>query len=134
MTSTVEYLNPAGAPPAQGLYSHIGKARGAGDLLFVAGQLSVAPDGSVAGAGDFATQFKQIFHNLGTVLAGVGCGFEDVIKFTTYLVNPDDLDQFMELRQELFPTLFNGGPYPPNTLLMINRLVKKSSCSKWKPS
>ena len=125
MTRNVEYINPPGACPAQGLYSHVGKAAGS-ELLFVAGQLSVAPDGGVAGKGDFAAQFRQVFSNMGDVLKGLGCDFNDVVKFTTFLVPSQDIDQFMELRAELFPTLFRGPNFPPNTLLVIDRLVKES--------
>jgi enamine deaminase RidA (YjgF/YER057c/UK114 family) len=124
MANTVEYINPPGACPAQGLYSHIGKANG-GELLFVAGQLSVAPDGSVAGKGDFAAQFKQVFSNLGDVLKGIDGDFNDVVKFTTYLVHSQDIEKFMALRAELFPKLFKGPLYPPNTLLIVDRLVKE---------
>ena len=125
MTRNVEYINPPGASPAQGLYSHVGKAAGS-ELLFVAGQLSVAPDGGVAGKGDFAAQFRQVFSNMGDVLKGLGCDFNDVVKFTTFLVHSQDIDQFMELRAELFPKLFRGPNFPPNTLLVIDRLVKES--------
>lgn len=125
MTRNVEYINPPGACPAQGLYSHVGKAAGS-ELLFIAGQLSVATDGSVAGKGDFAAQFRQVFSNMGDVLKGLGCDFNDVVKFTTFLVHSQDIDQFMELRAELFPTLFRGPNFPPNTLLVIDRLVKES--------
>lgn len=124
MSQNVEYINPPGACPAQGLYSHVGRAAGS-DLLFVAGQVSVAADGSVAGKGDFAAQFHQVFGNLGDVLKGLGCDFNDVIKFTTFLVHSQDIDQFMELRAALFPKLFKGPLYPPNTLLMVDRLVKE---------
>ena len=124
MTTDVEYLNPPGSCPAQGLYSHIGKV-GDGTLLFLAGQLAVAADGGVAGKGDFAAQFHQVFKNLGDVLEGVGSDFNDVVKFTTYLVHAQDIAQFMELRSALFPKLFNGPLYPPNTLLVVDRLVKE---------
>ena len=125
MTSHVEYINPPGACPAQGLYSHVGKAADS-PLLFVAGQLSVAADGSVAGKGDFEAQFKQVFKNLGDVLEGQGCTFNDIVKFTTFLVHSQDIDKFMELRAELFPKLFSGTLYPPNTLLVVDRLVKET--------
>jgi enamine deaminase RidA (YjgF/YER057c/UK114 family) len=124
MTQTVEYLNPPGACPAQGLYSHIGKANG-GELLFVAGQLSVAADGGVAGKGDFEAQFDQVFSNLGDVLKGIGSDFTHIVKFTTYLVHAQDIEKFMALRAALFPKLFKGLLYPPNTLLIVNRLVKE---------
>ena len=124
MNKTVEYLNPEGACPAQGLYSHVGAFTG-GPLMFVAGQLAVAADGSVVGRNDFSAQFKQVFDNLGDVLRGVDAGWNDVIKFTTYMVHAQDIDAFMHLRADLFPTLFEGPLFPPNTLLMVDRLVKE---------
>ena len=118
------YLNPNGACPAQGLYSHVGRADG-GAVYFLAGQLSVGSDGSVIGAGDFDAQFRQVFANLGAVLAGLDADFNDVVKFTTYLVGSHTIERFMTLREQLFPTLFTGASFPPNTLLVISRLVKE---------
>ena len=122
--SRVRYENPPGAAPAQGLYSHAARVT-AGDLYFVAGQLSVGPHGEVIGTGDFATQFRRVFENLGDVLDGLGTDYNAVAKFTTYLVHADDLDLFMKLRASLFPQLFATEIYPPNTLLIVDRLVKE---------
>lgn len=120
----VWYENPPGTAPAQGLYSHVGLAQG-GTLACIAGQLSVAADGSVHGKGDFDAQFEQVFRNLGDVLKGLGADYRRVMKFTTYLVHSQDIDRFMVLRRQLFPTLFPDGIYPPNTLLVVDRLVKE---------
>ena len=120
----VWYENPPGAGPAQGLYSHVGFVQG-GALAFIAGQLAVRADGSIAGKGDFAVQFRQVFANLGDVLRGLGTDYKSVIKFTTYLVHSQDIELFMRERRELFPQLFGAEPYPPNTLLIIDRLVKE---------
>ena len=38
-------------------------------------------------------------------------------------VRSQDIDAFMTLRRELFPKLFGDGAYPPNTLLIVDRLV-----------
>jgi enamine deaminase RidA (YjgF/YER057c/UK114 family) len=124
VTKSLEYLNPAGAPPAQGLYSHATLVT-AGPLLFVAGQLAVDRDGAVVGKNDFDRQFAQVFDNLTLVLKGLGTSFDDVVKFTTYLVHSQDLEKFMRLRAALFPTLFTAPVYPPNTLLVVDRLVKE---------
>jgi enamine deaminase RidA (YjgF/YER057c/UK114 family) len=118
------YLNPPRTAPAQGLYSHAGLAR-RGIPVFIAGQLAVGPDGSVVGKGDFVAQFHQVFRNLGDVLEGLGAGFESILKFTTYVVHSQDLESFMALRRELFSKLFVGPDYPPNTLLIIDRLVRE---------
>lgn len=124
MPDRIEYINPKGACPAQGLYSHVTRVP-AGPLFFVAGQLSVGANGEVAGKGDFDRQFRQVFDNLADVLKGIGAGFDDVVKFTTYLVHSQDIEHFMRLRAALFPTIFSGPLYPPNTLLIIDRLVKE---------
>ena len=120
----VRYIDPQGAPPAQGLYSHAAKVR-AGDLYFIAGQLAVDGDGKVVGRQDFEAQFHKVFENLGTVLAGLGVSFDEVAKFTTYFVHSQDIEKFMKLRAELFPKIFKGGKFPPNTICVIDRLVKE---------
>ena len=125
MNPGVEYLNPPGAPPAQGLYSHLTRVK-AGELIFVAGQLAVGADGAVVGLHDFEKQFHQVFDNLGAVLSSIGLDYNDVIKFTTYMVHSQDIDKFMPLRAALFPKLFKTPVYPPNTLLVVDRLVKES--------
>jgi len=124
MRKTVKYLNPQRACPAQGLYSHVGAFSG-GPMMFIAGQLAVAADGGIVGRNDFGVQFAQVFGNLGDVLQGIGANWNDVIKFTTYMVHSQDIDSFMDLRADLFPKLFDGPLFPPNTLLVVDRLVKE---------
>jgi enamine deaminase RidA (YjgF/YER057c/UK114 family) len=119
----VWYENPPGTAPAQGLYSHVGLSR-SGTLAFIAGQLSVGAGGEVVGAGNFESQFHQIFNNLADVLKGLETDFNSVLKFTTYLTRSEDIDKFMVLRRDLFPKLFASTNYPPNTLLIVSRLVK----------
>ncbi|GAA5233551.1 RidA family protein [Verticiella sediminum] len=124
MAKHITYVNPEGAAPAQGLYSHATMVE-KGTLFYIAGQLAVAADGSVAGKNDFKVQFKQVFDNLGDVLKGMGLSFSEVAKFNTYLVHSQDIDTFMKLRAELFPTLWADGVFPPNTLLVVDRMVKE---------
>ncbi len=121
---TVRYIDPEGAAPAQGLYSHASRVT-AGDLYFIAGQLAVDDEGRVVGKHDFERQFRKVFENLGTVLEGLGVTFNEVAKFTTYFVHSQDIEKFMKLRAELFPTIFQAGKYPPNTICVIDRLVKE---------
>ncbi len=121
----VEYVNPPATAPAQGLYSHVGVPSGKGRLVFIAGQLSVNLAGEVVGKGDFAAQFAQCFGNLGDVLKGLGGGFPDIVRMSTFFVHSQDIETFMRLRRELFPTIFPGPLYPPNTILVVDRLVKE---------
>jgi len=124
MTTAIEYQNPPGAGPAQGLYTNVTIVP-AGPTVHVAGQLSVAKDGTVVGKGDFEAQMRQVLSNMGDVLNGLGLGFNHVIKFTTFLVHSQDIEIFMRVRAELFPELFGGHQFPPNTLLVVDRLVKE---------
>ena len=119
--SGVTYLNPPSAPPVQGMYSHVARA---GELAFIAGQVAIDAKGNPVGVGDLSAQADQVFANLGLILKDLGADFEQVVQFTTYLTSADSIPTFMSARAALFPKLFPGGKYPPNTLLVIDRLVK----------
>ena len=73
----------------------------------------------------FDEQCSLTFANIGAALASQGAGFGNIVEFTTYLVHSQDIPRFMAWRQREFPKLFPNGAYPPNTLLMIDRLVKE---------
>src|SRR5215472_14096548 len=118
----VKYRNPSNLAKPLGAYSHTAKAKGF-ELLFIAGQVAVSETGELIGKGDFAAQTRQVFSNLGRALEAEGLGFDSVAKFTTYLVDSQDLETFMAVRKELFSKIYPRGEYPPNTLLMIDRLV-----------
>lgn len=109
--------------PALGMYSH-GMTVPAGEIVIVAGQVGTNRAGEVAGSGDVVAQTTQAFENVRAVLTAAGCAMTDVVRFQTFLTHATDVDGFMQARRELFPKYFPGGVYPPNTLLIISRLVK----------
>lgn len=47
------------------------------------------------------------------------------MQFTTYLVHSQDIPNFMNFREREFPRFFPDNVYPPNTLLMVDRLVQE---------
>lgn len=114
------YINPEGAPAPIGMYSNLSRA---GDLLFVAGQVGLGVNDELAGE-DLASQASQAFENIATLLVSQGASLRDVTKFTTYLVSADEIAEFFEVRERLFPKLFSDREYPPNTLLVVERLVR----------
>ena len=83
-------VNPATVPPPIGLYSHVARVRG-GEILFIAGQVSIGDDGSVVGEGDVAAQTGQVFRNIGRILDGVGASFGNVVELTTYVVGRESV-------------------------------------------
>jgi len=117
---TVEYENPPELGEPLGKYSHLSYT---GGLVFVAGQVGVHPDGSLAGP-ELADQMRQAFVNISTALRARGGGFGDVLKFTTYLTDPSLIGPFYATRETLFAEMYPSGAYPPNTLLVISRLVR----------
>jgi enamine deaminase RidA (YjgF/YER057c/UK114 family) len=119
---SIQRLNPDSLGAPLGQYSHITRVT-ASEFLFIAGQVGVDKDGKLAG--DFDAQCVQTFANIGAALASQGAGFANVVEFTTYLVHSQDIPKFMAYRTREFPRLFAGDTYPPNTLLMIDRLVRE---------
>jgi enamine deaminase RidA (YjgF/YER057c/UK114 family) len=101
-----------------GPYSQIARVKAA-ELVFIAGQVATS------GAPDFAQQCAETFANIATALKSVGAGWGNVVQFTTYLVHSQDIPGFMAYRESAFPGMFANGAYPPNTLLIVDRLVQE---------
>ena len=116
------FVEPAGVGKPLGLYSHVVTVR-PGRLAFIAGQVAVDEAGNTVGAGDLPAQTRQVFQNLERVLESVGATFDNVVKFTTYIVRSQRVEEFVEGRKDVFSRIFPDGDYPPNTLLFIDRLV-----------
>jgi 2-iminobutanoate/2-iminopropanoate deaminase len=81
------------APQAIGPYSQAVELDG---WLYTSGQVALDPATGELVPGGFEAQARQVFKNLGAVLASAGCTFQDVVKATVFVVNLAD-----------FPTL-NG--------------------------
>jgi enamine deaminase RidA (YjgF/YER057c/UK114 family) len=107
-----------------GQYSHVTRVK-ASEFLFIAGMLSSDADGKVVGAGDFQAQCAQIFNNIAVVLRSANANWRNIVQFTTYLVHSQDIPNFMSFRTREFPKFFPDKVYPPNTLLMVDRLVQE---------
>lgn len=135
---TVNKSNPTTLAAPLGLYSHVAQAEGAGPVA-IAGQLAVAADGSVVGRGDFRAQFAQVFENLHLALQATGCGFGDVLQFTSYVVDRGCIDEYYAARAEVFPQYFPEAVHPPNTLLIVDGLVQRDfllevQALAWRPA
>lgn len=77
------------APQAVGPYS---QARWAGDLLFVSGQIGLAPAlGAMAGE-KVEEQARQVMVNLGAILRAAGLGPEKIVKCTIFLTDMGDFE------------------------------------------
>ena len=120
----IKILNPDALGKPLGQYSHMSRVK-APEFLFIAGQVAVDRDGKLVGGDDFDAQCVRTFANIEAALKSAGGGFGNVVQFTTYLVHSQDIAKFMTYRLREFPKMFPGGAYPPNTLLMVDRLVQE---------
>jgi enamine deaminase RidA (YjgF/YER057c/UK114 family) len=80
-----KFINPPGMKPL-GMYTQVTVAQG-GSIAFISGQVSADANGKVVGAGDIEAQAVQVFENLKLALGGIGATFDDVIKFTIFIVD-----------------------------------------------
>ena len=120
----LEIVNTKGVAQPQGLYNHAVSVS-ADRFLFIAGQVSIDKGNQLVGPGDFNAQMQQVFKNLASILDSVGASFENVVKFTTYLVRSQDMKAFYEKRAEIFADIYPNGRYPTNTLVVIDQLARE---------
>jgi enamine deaminase RidA (YjgF/YER057c/UK114 family) len=120
---SVRYIRqPEGLGEPLGRYSHLSIS--SGRLVIVAGQVGVTADGQMA-EGGFSGEIRQTYRNFGQALAAVGVGFGDVAKMNTYIVGAHNIPEFMQIRGEVFADLYPTADYPPNTLVVVSRLVEE---------
>jgi len=110
-------LNPDGLPQPAGPYVHVTTSP-PGELVFVAGQISLDADGNVVGAGDIEAQTRQVMENLGIALAAVGAGFSDVRKINTYILDVGEYPKVAPIREE-----YLSEPYPASTMVQVSALL-----------
>lgn len=111
----IQNVEALGKPLGQ--YSHMTRVRNASETLYIAGML--APGDS------FDAQCSGVFAQIETALKSAGAGWGNVAQFTTYLVHSQDIARFMQWRLREFPKMFPDGKFPPNTLLIVDRLVQE---------
>ncbi len=121
----ITIFNPPVLGRPLGPYSQIARIK-AEEFAFIAGQVAVDSAGNLVGVDDFDAQCVQTFANIAAALGSLSGGWSNVVQFTTYLVHSQDIAKFMAYRNREFPRMFAGGAYPPNTLLIVDRLVQEA--------
>ena len=120
----IKIINPDALGKPLGQYSHMTRVK-ASELLYIAGQVGVDKNGQVV-SDEFFAQCAQTFANIHAALHSAGADWGNVVEFTTYMVHSQDIPKFMAWRLREFPRMFPNGAYPPNTLLMVDRLVQEA--------
>jgi len=110
-------LQPQKVAKPRGNYSH-GVLVKPGNLLFIAGQTAIGPDGTIVGRGDPYAQAKQVFENMAAVLSEADGDFNDIVKITTYITDISYRVKVNEARKEYFQKDF-----PASTLVVVKGLA-----------
>ena len=69
----------------------------AGDLVFVSGQIPVAPGSPEIVGATIEEQTEQVFRNLGAILDAGGTGLDRLVKTTVFLVDLADFQGMNEV-------------------------------------
>jgi 2-iminobutanoate/2-iminopropanoate deaminase len=80
-------ISTTGAPAAVGPYS---QAIAIDGLLFTAGQAALEPMTGALVEGGIEPETERVMANLTAVLDAAGCGWDDVVKTTVFLVDIAD--------------------------------------------
>ena len=121
----IQLINPDTMGKPLGQYSQIARVKSS-EIAYIAGQIATDHSGNIVGADDFEKQCAQVFGNIETALKSMGAGWGNVVQFTTYLVHSQDIARLRAFRGREYPKMFPDGKYPPNTLLIVDRLVQEA--------
>jgi enamine deaminase RidA (YjgF/YER057c/UK114 family) len=107
--------SPEVAEPPPGRWSN---ALRVGDLLFISGTVSRAPDGIAIQGRDEYEQASIIFTKIRHLVEAAGGAMSDVVKMTIYVVNIKQNTEVWRARQQFFT-----GDFPCSTLVEVRSLA-----------
>jgi enamine deaminase RidA (YjgF/YER057c/UK114 family) len=97
--TSIEFASPS-TLWSPGGYSHVVSLPATGRLVWTAGQVPIAADGTMAPAGDWEAQTRLAFQNVGHALAAGGATWADVVKLTIFVVDIAGLPTIRAVRDE----------------------------------
>ena len=112
----MEFVNPDTIAPPASDYSHGALVPAAARRLIVAGQIGLAPDGSLAEG--FEAQMERCWLNLFAVLEAAGMTKRNLVKYTVFVTRPDVTASYREMRDRMLE-----GHAPPATFVVVAGLA-----------
>ena len=110
-------ISTSNAPAAIGPYSQAIKA---GNLLFVSGQIPLAPaTGALIPEDTIQAQTTRVLQNLSAILAQAGATLDNVVKTTVFLKNMEDFGEMNRIYNTFFTT-----DCPARSAVEVARLPK----------
>ncbi len=113
----VRTLSPAGAIAPTATWSVGARA---GDFVFVAGMRGIDPKTNTLVAGEEA-RVRQAFLNMKLIAESEGAGLRDAVRLVVYVT---DMGRLRPLVNKVQAELWEGGPYPPRTIVEVRALAQ----------
>jgi enamine deaminase RidA (YjgF/YER057c/UK114 family) len=110
------YVNPPGVAGPFGGYSHYCTVPPGSRVIQIAGQVGVAPDGTIAA--DAEQQCVLAFANVTAILRHAGMQVADITKLSVFMTDHSYLSAYRAARQQAL-----GDLKPPTTLVIVSSLV-----------
>ena len=110
-------IMPETISPPLANYSHAVEVPPNARLLYLSGQVGIAPDGTVPAS--CAEQAEACFANILAILAEAGMGPGDLVRLNTYLLDPADRAAYGAARDRHV-----GTPPPASTLVIVRALAR----------
>ncbi len=90
-----------------------------GNLVFLAGQISIDPATNTLVQGTIEEESRRVLDNIKAILEEAGSSLERVVKTTVFLADIDDFGKFNEVYQHYFPS------HPPaRSCFQVGKLPK----------
>ncbi|HEV2955001.1 MAG TPA: RidA family protein [Xanthobacteraceae bacterium] len=113
----VKILSPAGAIAPTATWSVGARA---GDFVFVAGMRGIDPKTNTLVAGEEA-RVRQAFLNMKLIAESEGASLRDAVRLVVYVT---DITRLRPLVNKVQAELWDGGPYPPRTIVEVRALAQ----------
>jgi enamine deaminase RidA (YjgF/YER057c/UK114 family) len=108
--------NPPSVAPPIGAYSHAIEVPPGSRLLYISGQVGIAPDGSLAEGVE--AQTEQACRNIVAILEANGMTTADLVKLNHYVIDEGQLGAFRAARARVL-----GEVRPASTLAVVKALA-----------
>ena len=111
---TLQHINPESLAKPGGHYSH---AVVAGGLVFVSGQLPIAPDGAKLNAASFDEQARQVLFNVEVALVAAGSSVAQLAQVRVYVTDIDNWPAFNTIYAQ-----WAGASRPARAVVPVSQL------------
>jgi enamine deaminase RidA (YjgF/YER057c/UK114 family) len=118
-SAAIKFVNPPELAPPPG-YSNVVEIL-AGRIVYIAGQAATDRLGQLVGGADLEAQADQVFRNLTTALASVGCTPRDLVKLTVFIRDMSRLPSYRKARDRFLGSA-TPRAVPAITLVEVSKL------------